>query len=222
MKKKSIIAAADRAQRALLVAQEVKALFPDARIELNFTNSWELLVAVVLSAQCTDKKVNEVTAQLFLKYPRLEDYLAADPNAFEDDIRPTGFFRNKARNILSAARIVRNQFGGKVPEQMEALLSLPGVGRKTANIIQGNAYGIVEGIAVDTHVRRLCIKLELTDQKDPDKIEQELMRLLPPEEWFPFSYRMITYGRRVCPARRHPCRDHPLTRLYPAAADRWP
>jgi len=212
----------ERAARARRIAEALAALFPEARIELNYGSSWELLVAVVLSAQCTDKKVNEVTARLFPVYKRLEDYLAADPQVFEEAIRPTGFFRNKAKNILAAARMVGTTFGGNVPERMEELLSLPGVGRKTANIIQGNAYGIVEGIAVDTHVRRLSIKLGLTDQTDPDKIEKDLMELLPRDQWFAFSYRMIAYGRRICPARRHDCRDHPLTRIYPPAADHWP
>jgi endonuclease III len=211
-----------RRQRAVRIAAELEKLFPDAKIALHYANHWELLVAVVLSAQCTDKKVNEVTAHLFKKYPGLEDYLAADRAEFEADIRQTGFFRNKAKNILVSARMIRERFGGRVPEKMEELLSLPGVARKTANIIQGNAFGIVEGVAVDTHVRRLSRKFGLTDHTDPVKIEKDLMRLLPHAHWFNFTYRMIDYGRRVCPARRHDCRDHPLTRLYPEAAERWP
>ena len=176
----------------------------------------------MLSAQCTDKKVNEVTAGLFRKYKTIADYAQADIHEFEEDIRQTGFFRNKAKHILSAAEIVQHRFGGHVPENMDDLLSLPGVARKTANVVQGNAFGRVEGIAVDTHVRRLSLKLDLTDHTDPVKIEQDLMQLLPQSEWFPFTYRMITYGRRICPARKHDCHDHPLTRLYPPAADRWP
>ncbi|RJQ80200.1 MAG: endonuclease III [Desulfobacteraceae bacterium] len=211
-----------RRQRVLAVAQELERLFPDAKIALNYSNHWELLVAVVLSAQCTDKKVNEVTARLFKKYPTLADYLAADRTEFEEDIRQTGFFRNKAKNVLASAEMVRSKFDGRVPQKMEDLLSLPGVARKTANIVQGNAFGIVEGIAVDTHVRRLSLKLGLTEYDDPNKIEKELMQLLPREQWFKFTYRMIDYGRNICPARKHGCQDHPLTRLYPDAAQRWP
>jgi endonuclease III len=211
-----------RRHKAGRIANELEKLFPQAKIALHYSNHWELLVAVVLSAQCTDKKVNEVTGRLFKKYRTLADYLSADQAEFEEDIRPTGFFRNKAKNILAGARTVEDQFGGKVPEKMEDLLSLPGVARKTANIIQGNAFGIVEGIAVDTHVRRLSLKLGLTDHSDPVKIEKDLMQLLPRGQWFNFTYRMIDYGRTICPARKHDCSDHPLTRLYPEAADRWP
>lgn len=211
-----------RRKRALAVCGELAKLFPDARIALNYSNHWELLVAVMLSAQCTDKKVNEVTAHLFEKYKTLDDYLAADQAEFENDIRQTGFFRNKAKNVLAAARIVREKFHGRVPQEMEDLLSLPGVARKTANIVQGNAFGIVEGIAVDTHVRRLSLKLNLTEHTDPVKIERDLMQLLPHGEWFAFTYRMIAYGRNICPARKHDCRNHPLTRIYPEAAERWP
>jgi endonuclease III len=211
-----------RRHKAGRIANELEKLFPQAKIALHYSNHWELLVAVVLSAQCTDKKVNEVTGRLFKKYRTLADYLSADQAEFEEDIRPTGFFRNKAKNILAGARTVQDQFGGKVPEKIKDLLSLPGVARKTANIIQGNAFGIVEGIAVDTHVRRLSLKLGLTDHSDPVKIEKDLMQLLPRGQWFNFTYRMIDYGRTICPARKHDCSDHPLTRLYPEAADRWP
>jgi endonuclease-3 len=212
----------DRRKRAGLISEELKGLFPHAEIALKYGSHWELLVSVVLSAQCTDKKVNEVTSRLFKKYRTLEDYVAADQAEFEQDIKPTGFYRNKAKNILASAKLVKEKYDGRVPQDMQALLSLPGVARKTANIIQGNAFGIVEGIAVDTHVRRLSIKLGLTDQKDPDKIERDLMQILPQDEWFDFTYRLIDYGRQICPARKHDCRNHPLTKLYPPAADRWP
>lgn len=222
MKKNNTSADKDRRARALLITQALKDLFPDAKIALNYGSHWELLVAVVLSAQCTDKKVNEVTCRLFKKYPRLGDYVTADSDEFEEDIRQTGFFRNKTKNVLAAAKMVQDRFGGKVPQKMEDLLSIPGVARKTANIIQGNAFGIVEGIAVDTHVRRLSIKLGLTDAKDPIRVEKDLMQLLPEKEWFGFTYRMIDYGRQICPARKHDCREHPLTQIYPPAADCWP
>ncbi|MGA1794979.1 MAG: endonuclease III [bacterium] len=212
----------ERTKRAAAIVGELKRLFPGARIALEYRSNWELLVSVILSAQCTDKKVNEVTERLFRKYTTLDDYVNADQGEFEQDIRQTGFFRNKAKNILASAKMVKERFGGQVPRSMEELLLLPGVARKTANIVLGNAYGIVEGIAVDTHVRRLSIKLGLTDHEDPNKIEQDLMRLLPREEWFDFTYRLISYGRQICPARKHDCTRHPLTLIYPPAADRWP
>jgi endonuclease-3 len=212
----------ERKERARNVARRLEELFPDACIALSYGNHWELLVAVILSAQCTDRKVNEVTRALFAKYGSLDDYVQADPAEFEQDIRSTGFYRNKARNVLQAARMVRERFGGEVPRTMEELTSLPGVARKTANIVLGNAFGIVEGIAVDTHVGRLARKLGLTGEKDPRKIERDLMQLLPREQWFAFTYRLIEYGRRICPARRHDCREHPLSILYPPAADCWP
>ncbi len=203
------------------IVRVLKGLFPEARTALQYRNHWELLAAVILSAQCTDKKVNEVTARLFTKYSSLSDYVTADIAEFEMDIRQTGFFRNKAKNILASAKIVHEQYGGKIPETMDELLNLPGVARKTANVVLGSAYGIVDGIAVDTHVRRLSIKLGLTDNKRPEQIERDLMRLLPKSEWLDFSHRLILYGRTFCPARRHDCK-HPLTRIYPPAADIWP
>jgi endonuclease-3 len=212
----------ERKIRAAKIVRELKKLFPAAKIALRYGNTWELLVAVMLSAQCTDKKVNEVTEKLFRKYRTLDEYVRADRAEFERDIRSTGFYRQKAKNILAAARIIKEKFGGKVPRTMEELLTLPGVARKTANIVLGNAYGIVEGIAVDTHVRRLARKFDLVDSDDQEKIEQELMKLLQKKEWFPFTYRMIEYGRTICPARRHDCANHPLTKMYPPAAHRWP
>ncbi len=213
---------AERKKRAAKIVAALKRLFPKAKIVLNYSNNWELLVAVVLSAQCTDKKVNEVTAKLFKKYRTLDNYVTADPREFERDIKPTGFFRAKTKNILAAAKMVKEKFGGKIPRTMAEILTIPGVARKTANVVLGNAYGVVEGIAVDTHVRRLSQKLGLTDHDDPVKIERDLMQLLPRREWFNFTYRMIDYGRAICPARKHECEDHPLTKIYPPAATRWP
>ncbi len=177
---------------------------------------------MILSAQCTDKKVNEVTARLFKKYRKLDDYVRANPSEFEQDIHATGFYRAKAKNILAAARIVSERFKGKVPCTMDELLTLPGVARKTANVILGNACGKVEGIAVDTHVKRFAQKFDLTDSSDPKKIERDLMELLPKREWYGITYRLIEYGRRYCPARKHDCAKHPLTTLYPQAASKWP
>ncbi len=172
------------------------------------------MVAVILSAQCTDKKVNEVTEKLFKKYKKLDDYVNADIKEFEQDIRPTGFYRNKAKNILASAKIVKEKFKGKVPKTMQEILTLPGVARKTANVVLGNAYGVVEGIAVDTHVKRLSKLLGLTNETNPDKIERDLMQILPKNEWFGFTYRLIDYGRKYCPARQHNHSKCPLKKFY--------
>ena len=200
-------------QRARKALRALKKLFPQVKPFLRFSNPWELLVAVMLSARCTDKKVNEVTEKLFRKYQTLDDYLRANPKEFEQEIKPTGFYNEKAGRILAAARLIKTRFGGQVPRAMEALLQLPGVGRKTANIVLGAGYGVVEGIAVDTHVRRLARLLGLTDETDPDKIEQDLMKLIPESEWVEFSYRLIEYGRQYCPARSHDHSNCPLSRI---------
>ena len=212
----------ERMRRIRRMLRMLKRLFPDAGMVLNYQNDWELLVAVILSAQCTDKMVNKVTERLFKKYPTLQDYVDANPKEFEQDIRSTGFYRNKAKNILAAARIIHETFHGKIPSTMADMLTIPGVARKTANVVLGNAHGVVEGIAVDTHVRRLCLKFDLTDHKDPKKIEQDLMRMVSKKDWFLLTYLFIEYGRNICPARKHACQDHPLTKLYPSAADQWP
>jgi endonuclease-3 len=200
----------------------LRKLYPRVRMALNYGNNWELLVAVVLSAQSTDKKINEVTTKLFSKYKTLDDYVNADIGTFEQDIKASGFYHNKARNILASAKIIKERFAGRVPRTMEELLTLPGVARKTANIVLGNAYGIVEGIAVDTHVRRFALKFDLTENTDPNRIEQDLMKLLPKKEWFDFTYRIQAYGREICPANKHDCSGHPLTKIYAPASDRWP
>jgi len=213
----------ERRERAGAIVKKLKELFPDAQIVLRFSNTWELLVSVILSAQCTDKMVNVVTEKLFKKYRTLEDYINTDVEEFENDIKSTGFYRNKAKNILASAKIVKEKFGGEVPDTMEAILTLPGVARKTANVVLGNAFGIVEGIAVDTHVKRLSQKLGLTEHADPNKIEQDLMEILPQKDWFFLTYGLIEYGRHICPARKHKdCADHPLSKIYPPAASLWP
>lgn len=185
------------------MARVLRKLFPDAHIALTYSNNWELLVAVELSAQCTDKKVNEVTAQLFKKYRTVNDYLNADRREFEQDIRATGFYRNKTKNILAAARVLTEKFHGKLPKTMAEMLTVPGVGRKSANVILGNAYGVVEGIAVDTHVKRLAGVLGLSREKTPEKIERDLMLIIPRKDWFRATYELIEYGRNYCPARPH-------------------
>jgi len=201
-------------KRALEIITELKKLFPKARIALNYSNNWELLAAVILSAQCTDKKVNEVTEKLFKKYKFLDDYAAANIKEFEQDIKSTGFYHNKAKNILASAKIVKEKFNGKIPRTMEEILILPGVARKTANVVLGNAYEVIEGIAVDTHVRRLSRLLGLTKEFNPDKIEKDLMKIIPKEEWFNFTYLLIDYGRKYCPARKHDHSDCPLNKFY--------
>ncbi|MBU6141700.1 endonuclease III [Patescibacteria group bacterium] len=211
-----------RKARMAKMLRVLKKLYPHPKMALHYRNNWELLVAVILSAQCTDKKVNEVTKALFKKYRTLDDYVKAKQPAFERDIHSTGFYRNKAKNILAAAKIVKKRFGGKLPKTMEEMLTIPGVARKTANVVLGNAYGIVEGVAVDTHVRRFALKFDLSDSGDPIQIERDLMELLPKKEWFLITYRLIGYGRDICPARPHPCVSHPLTKVYPPAARRWP
>ena len=197
-------------KRARKINQELAKLFPEATIVLNYSNNWELLVSVILSAQCTDVQVNKVTQDLFQKYKTLDDYVNVKQEEFEKDIKSTGFFRNKAKNVLASAKIIKEKYDGKIPNTMEEMLSLPGVARKTANVVLGNAYGIVEGIAVDTHVKRLSLAFGLTKHTNPDKIEQDLMELFPKKEWFHFTYRMIEYGRKYYPAHKLKSKDHPL------------
>ncbi|MBL7044994.1 MAG: endonuclease III [Parcubacteria group bacterium] len=212
----------ERKKRILKLNNVLKRLFPDAKIALKYKTNWELLVAVVLSAQSTDKQVNKVTEKLFKKYKSFEDYLKVDVREFEEDIRSTGFYHTKAKNILATAKIIKEKNKSKVPNTMQELTELKGVARKTANIILSNAFGKVEGIAVDTHVRRFALKFDLTDSRDPKKIEQDLMAILPKTQWANFSYRVIEYGRQVCTARKHECLGHPLTKIYTKAANIWP
>ncbi|EKD58829.1 MAG: hypothetical protein ACD_56C00042G0003 [uncultured bacterium] len=200
-----------RQQKARVIFRELKKLFPDAKIALNFSNSWELLVAVILSAQCTDKMVNVVTEKLFKKYKSVDDYANADLVEFEKDIHSTGFYHNKAKNILATARMIKERHDGKIPCTMDELLELPGVARKTANVVLGNACGVVVGIAVDTHVRRLANLLGLSSQYDPVKIEQDLMRIFPATQWNIITYLLIEYGRKYCPAKKHDHDNCPLT-----------
>lgn len=195
----------DQRKRAQQIFSTLKKLFPDAKCILRYSNSWELLVAVILSAQCTDVQVNKVTEKLFKKYHTLDDYVQAKKIDFEKDIYSTGFYRNKTKNILAAAHMVKHTFHGALPRTMEEMLQIPGVARKTANVVLGNAYGIVEGIAVDTHVKRISRILGLTKHIDPNKIERDLMRLFPQKDWFELTYLFIEYGRRYCIAKKH---DH--------------
>lgn len=198
-------------QRARDMFRVLRTLFPHAGMMLRYQTNWELLVAVMLSAQCTDKKVNEVTERLFKKYPTLDAYVQADPREFERDIFQTGFYRAKTRHVLAAAHVLAEQYHGELPKTIEELTQFPGVGRKTANVVLGNAFGIVDGIAVDTHVKRFARVYGLSRHADPKHIEQDLMRLLPQPEWFTATYLMIEYGRKYCPARKH---DHAACPLF--------
>lgn len=201
-------------KRAEEIVARLKKLFPRATIALHYHNNWELLVAVILSAQCTDKKVNEVTEKLFMKYRTLDDYVRATTRTFERDIYSTGFYHVKAKNILGTAKILKTKYNGTVPRTMDEILALPGVARKTANIVLGRAYGVIEGIAVDTHVKRLSGLLGLTRSKNPIIIERDLMKLIPRKDWGKISYLLIEYGRKYCKALSHKHTNCPLRDLY--------
>lgn len=223
------------------ILELLKKQYPNAKIVLRYSRPWEMLVSVILSAQCTDVMVNRVTEKLFVKYPTLEDYVNADPKEFEKDIKSTGFYHNKAKNILAAAKLIKGKFNGIVPKTMEKLLTVPGVARKTANVVLGNAYGVVVGIAVDTHVLRLSQRLRLVDLEtiggkkavvfmrsgkvvtdykkdaDPVKIEQQLMSVVPKADWFRTTYLLIDHGRAVCKAQNPDCPHCVLQKLCPSS-----
>ena len=204
-------------KRARQIVRLLKREYPDARCSLNFDSPLELLVATILSAQCTDERVNQVTPALFRKYRTCDDYAAAPTAELEQDIRPTGFFRNKARAIQGACRQLAERHGGRVPDSMEELLKLPGVARKTANVVLGNAYGLPTGVVVDTHVSRLSARLGLSAEKTAEKIEQGLMGLIPERDWIDFSHLLISHGRKVCKARTPLCGECALSGLCPSA-----
>jgi endonuclease-3 len=204
-----------RRTRAERIMAELRRLYPDARCSLNFSNPLELLVATILSAQCTDERVNQVTATLFKKYRTAEDYARARPEELERDVKQTGFYRNKAKHIREAAQLIVERYHGEVPRTMAELLALPGVARKTANVVMGNAYGIVEGVVVDTHVGRLARRMGLSESEDPGQIERDLMALLPQRDWLALSHTMIYHGRAICQARRPLCEQCALASLCP-------
>lgn len=203
-------------KRAGEIFKWLKKWKPNAKIVLKYSNSIQLLAAVILSAQCTDKKVNEITTNLFKKYKTIDDFASADLKTFEGEIHSCGFYHAKARNIINAATMIKEKFGGKIPRTMAEIIQLPGVARKTGNIVLGNAYGIVEGIAVDTHVRRVSRHLKLTNHENPEKIEQDLMKLFDKKDWFTLTYLFIEYGRNVHTAKKPiPCGQGPLRGLCP-------
>ncbi len=203
--------------RALTVLERLKVRFPDAHCELDYENAFQLLIATILSAQCTDARVNMVTPALFARYPTPATLADADPTEVEGMIRSTGFFRNKTKSLIGMARALVERYGGEVPRRMEELRPIPGVGRKTANVILGNAFGINEGITVDTHVLRISRLLGLTRETEPEKVEQNLMALFPQHEWTLISHLLIWLGRRICIARRPRCFECPLSDICPSA-----
>lgn len=203
--------------RAPHIVRILSEAHPDAHVALNFSNALEMLVATILSAQCTDEKVNEVTSSLFAKYRSPEDYLKVPEDELKADIKPTGFFNQKATSIRAACQRIVEAYDGVVPDTMEELITLRGVARKTANIVLGNAYGKVEGVAVDTHVKRLANRLGFSGRSDPDKIEKDLMEQVPRDAWFNFTYVLIDHGRQVCVARRPRCEDCVVNHLCPSS-----
>ena len=205
--------AAERKVRLEAILEKLDQLYPNVTCELHHSNAWELLVATILSAQCTDKRVNEVTPGLFRKYPTIQDFAAVSQEELARDIRSTGFFNNKAKSVIGAARRILSEFGGKVPQTMEELLTVPGAARKTANVVLGTVFGIAEGVVVDTHVHRISRRLDLTKEDEPVKIERDLMKILPREKWILFSHQIIHHGRSLCSARSPKCIDCALSDL---------
>lgn len=202
-------------RRAARLTRQLRRQYPDAECSLNFDGPLELLVATILSAQCTDERVNRVTKELFRKYRSAADYARAPLAQLEEDVRSTGFYRNKAKSIKGACESLLENHGGRLPRDIDVLVNLPGVGRKTANVVLGTAFGIASGIVVDTHVSRICRRLGLTKQKDAVKIENDLIAQIPKREWVAFSHRMIQHGRRVCTARKPKCDQCPFGKFCP-------
>ncbi len=205
--------AAERKARVGKILATLDKMYPQATCALHHRNPWQLLVATILSAQCTDKRVNEVTPGLFQKYPTMRDFAAVSQEELASDIRSTGFFNNKAKALIGAARRILADFGGQVPRTMEQMLTIPGAARKTANVVLGTAYGIASGVVVDTHVQRLAGRLDLTRQSDPGKIEQDLMQTVPQDRWILFSHQLILHGRALCVARKPRCGECKLNNL---------
>jgi endonuclease-3 len=216
-RKKKLDRNSPAAERAPEIIRRLEAAYPNAKVALHFSNPLEMLVATILSAQCTDERVNQVTENLFKKYRTCQDYLTVPESELAADIRPTGFFNQKTKSIRGACARILEAYHGEGPSTMEDLLTLPGVARKTANIVLGNAFGIVEGIAVDTHVRRVARRLGFTENTDPDKIERDLKQLIPSEKWFDVTYVLIEQGRAVCKAPTPRCGECPVNDLCPSS-----
>src|ERR1700740_370747 len=211
--KKAVGAAGTDPKRVAAILAKLDEAYPNAHCELNYSNAFQLLIATILSAQCTDVRVNQVTQELFKRYKTPQEFAYASPAELEKEIRPTGFFRNKTKSIMGASKAIVEKFGGQVPRTMEEILTLPGVARKTANVVLGTAYGIASGVVVDTHVIRLSRRLDLTRNEDPKKIEQDLMAIIPNDKWIKFSHQLIWHGRRICAARKPKCADCNLESL---------
>jgi endonuclease-3 len=194
-------------KRVAAILAKLDEAYPNATCELKHENPFQLVISTILSAQCTDVRVNQVTEKLYKKYPDAKAFAYANPAELEQEIRPTGFFRNKTKSVMGASKAIVEKFGGEVPRTMEEMLSLPGVARKTANVVLGTAYGIPSGVVVDTHVLRLARRLELTKHEEPKKVEQDVMKILPQDKWIQFSHQLIWHGRRVCVARKPRCID---------------
>jgi endonuclease-3 len=208
-------------ERVAEILKRLDELYPDVTCALTHASAWELVVATILSAQSTDVNVNRVTPELFRKYPTVAAFAALTPEQLEPDVRSTGFFRNKSKSVVGAAKKIVAEFGGEVPKEMEKLLTLPGVARKTANVVLGTWFKMAEGVVVDTHVHRISRRLELTAQNDPQKIEQDLMRILPREKWILFSHQIIWHGRKLCIARKPKCADCALENICHAGDKTW-
>ncbi len=202
---KAARAAGTDPKRVAAILAKLDEAYPNATCALKHENAFQLLIATILSAQCTDVRVNQVTETLFKKYPDPKAFAYAAPNELEQEIRPTGFFRNKTKSVMGTSKAILEKFGGQVPRTMEEILTLPGVARKTGNVVLGTAYGIASGVVVDTHVLRLSNRLDLTRNEDPKKVEQDLMKIIPQEKWIQFSHQLIWHGRRVCHARKPKC-----------------
>jgi endonuclease III len=212
-RRKSARAVGASPKRVAAILAKLDEAYPNATCELKHENAFQLLVSTILSAQCTDVRVNQVTQTLYKKYENPEAFAHANPKELEQEIRPTGFFRNKTKSVMGASKAILEKFGGQVPRTMEEILTLPGVARKTANVVLGTAFGIASGIVVDTHVLRLSNRLDLTRNEDPKKIEQDLMQVIPREKWIQFSHQLIWHGRRVCAARKPKCAECNLEKL---------
>src|ERR1700726_3218535 len=197
--------AAEKQARVKKIRAGLDKMYPEVTCALHHSNAWELLVATILSAQCTDKRVNEVTPGLFKKYPTMQDFAAVRPEVLAQDIRSTGFFNNKSKSIVGAAKRILAEYDGKVPRTLDEMLTVPGAARKTANVVLGTAYGIASGIVVDTHVQRVSRRLDLTKNTDPVKIERDLIKIIPKEKWIRFSHQLIHHGRALCVARKPRC-----------------
>ena len=218
---KAAHAAGTDPKRVATILAKLDEAYPNATCELKHENAFQLLISTILSAQCTDVRVNQVAETLYKKYPNPEAFAYATPSELEQDIRPTGFFRNKTKSIIGASKAILEKFGGQVPRTMEEILMLPGVARKTGNVVLGTAYGIASGVVVDTHVTRISRRLELTKNTDAPKIEQDLMKVIPQEKWILFSHQIIWHGRKLCIARRPKCAECLLENICHAADKTW-